>query len=99
MTWPGRDAARARNVRTTTFRACHQQDFAVIIDRATKADQGLCPISKAVRALPQTHVNGTALHQASQIPGSGGFLPIFLPKEATHRSRGALSPGHSSKME
>jgi len=40
------------------------------------------------------HVNGTALHQASHIPGSSGFLP----KEATQRSRGALSPGHSSKM-
>jgi hypothetical protein len=32
---------------------------------------GLMPISKAVRALPQAHVNGTALHQASHIPGSG----------------------------
>jgi hypothetical protein len=29
-----------RNVRTTTFRACRQQDFAVMIDRATQADQG-----------------------------------------------------------
>ena len=59
---------------------------------------GLMPVSKAVCALLRTHVNGTALHQASHIPGSGGFLPIFLPEEATQRSRGALSPGHSSKM-
>jgi hypothetical protein len=86
-------------VRTTTFRACRQQDFAVMIDQATKAGGGLMPISKAVRALPQTHVNGTALHQASHIPGRGSFLPIFLPEEAAQRSRGALSPGHSSKME
>jgi hypothetical protein len=56
------------------------------------------PISKAVHALPQTQ-NGTALHEASQIPGSGGSLPIFLPKEARRRSRGAISPGHSSQLE
>jgi len=43
--------------------------------------------------------NGTALHQASQIPGSGGFLPIFLPKEATQWSRGAISPCHSDQLE
>ena len=40
MRCPGRDAARARNVRTTTFRACRQQDCAVMIDRATQAGQG-----------------------------------------------------------
>jgi hypothetical protein len=60
---------------------------------------GLMPVSKVVRALPQTHVNGTALHQASHIPGSRGFLPIFLPEEATQRCRGALSPGQTSRME
>ena len=53
-----------------------------MIARAAQAGQGWCPVSKVVRALPQAHVNGTALHQASHIPGSGGFLPIFLPEEA-----------------
>jgi hypothetical protein len=33
-------AAQARDVRTTAFRACRQQDFAVMIDRAAKAGQG-----------------------------------------------------------
>jgi hypothetical protein len=43
--------------------------------------------------------NGTMLHQASQIPGTGGFLPIFLPKEAAQRSREAIDPGHSGQLE
>jgi hypothetical protein len=69
-------------VRTTTFRACRQQDFAVMIDWTTKADQGLMPHQQGRRRAAADSQNGTALHQASQIPGSGGFLPIFLPKEA-----------------
>jgi len=30
--------------------------------------------------------NGTALHQNSRIPGSGGFLPKFLPEQAVQQS-------------
>ena len=29
--------------------------------------------------------NGTTLHQSPQIPGSGGFLPRFLPEEAAQQ--------------
>jgi hypothetical protein len=36
--------------------------------------------------------NGTTLHQSPQIPGSGDFLPIFLPKQAARWSwRGCIS--------
>jgi hypothetical protein len=69
-------------VRTTTFRACRQQDFAVMIDWTTKVGQGLMPHQKGGTGASADSQNGTALHQASRIPGSGGFLPIFLPKEA-----------------
>jgi len=60
---------------------------------------GLMPHQQSGTRAAADSCNGTALHQASHIPGSGGFLPIFLPKEAAQRSRGALSRGHSSKME
>ena len=70
-----------------------------MIDRAAKADQGLMPRQKGGTRAAADSQNGTALHQASQIPGSGGFLPIFLPKEATQRSRGAISPSHSGHLE
>ena len=43
--------------------------------------------------------NCTPVHQAAQIPGSGVFLPSFLPREATQRSRDVVSPGHSSQIE
>jgi hypothetical protein len=48
------------------------------------------PISKAVRAAADSQ-NGTALHQASQIPGSGGFRPIFYPKGSMTESRSYFS--------
>ena len=36
--------------------------------------------------------NGTTLHQSPQIPGSGDFLPNFLPKQAARwRWRGCIS--------
>ena len=54
-----------------------------MIDWTTKADQGLMPHQQGGTRAAADSQNGTALHQASQIPGSGGFLPIFLPKEAT----------------
>jgi hypothetical protein len=37
-------------------------------------------------ARQQGSQNGTTLHQLPQIPGSGGFLPVFLPEEAAQRS-------------
>jgi hypothetical protein len=37
-------------------------------------------------ARQQRSQNGTTLHQLPQIPGSGGFLPIFLPEETAQRS-------------
>ncbi len=52
--------------------------------QATEADKGLMPIGKAVHAAADVQ-NGTALHQPSQIPGSGGLLSSFLPKEAVQR--------------
>ena len=57
-----------------------------MIDRAAKADQGLMPRQKGGTRAAADSQNGIALQQASQIPGSGGFLPIFPPKEATRRS-------------
>jgi hypothetical protein len=70
-----------------------------MIDRATKADQGLLPHQQGGSRAVAEPQNGTALHQASQIPVSGDFLPIFLPKEATQRNRGDISPGHSDQLE
>jgi hypothetical protein len=70
-----------------------------MIDRATKADLGLVPHQQGGTRAAAGPQNGTVLHQASQIPGGRGFLPIFLPKEATQRSRGAISPGHSNQLE
>ncbi len=51
-----------------------------MIDWTTKADQGLMPHQQGRTRAAADSQNGTA--QTSQIPGSGGFLPIFLPKEA-----------------
>jgi hypothetical protein len=70
-----------------------------MIDRATKAGQWLMPHQQGGTRTVADSQNGTALHQASQIPGGGDFLPIFLPKEATRRSRGAISPGNSDQLE
>jgi hypothetical protein len=42
--------------------------------------------------------NGTSLHQNSQIPDSGDFLPKFLPKKAAQRSREVIYPGHGRKL-
>ena len=53
-----------------------------MIDWTTKADQGLMPHQQGRTRAAADSQNGTALHQASQIPGSGDFLPIFPPKEA-----------------
>jgi hypothetical protein len=53
-----------------------------MIDWATKAGQGLMPHQQGGTRGAADAQNGTALHQASQIPGGGGFLLIFLPKEA-----------------
>jgi hypothetical protein len=61
-----------------------------MIDWTTKAGQGLMPRQQGGTRAAADSQNGTALHQASQIPGHGDFLPIFLPKEATQRSRGAF---------
>ena len=41
----------------------------------------------------------TALHWPAQIPGSGDFLPKFLPKEAVLRSRDVIPPGHGRKLD
>jgi hypothetical protein len=43
--------------------------------------------------------NRTTLHQPAQIPGSGDFLPKFLPKQAVKRSRDDISAGHGRKLE
>ena len=51
-----------------------------MIDRATKADQGLMPISKAVHALPQTHKTAlrcTRLHRF-QVPQCPPEMPRCL---------------------
>ena len=42
--------------------------------------------------------NDATLHQNSQIPDSGDFLPKFLPKQAAHRSRYAIRAGHGRKL-
>jgi hypothetical protein len=65
-----------------------------MIDRATKADHGLMPDQQGGTRAAADSQNGTGLHQASQIPGCGDFLPVFLPKEATRRNQGTVSPGH-----
>ena len=70
-----------------------------MIDRATKADRGLMPHQQGGSRAVAEPQNGTALHQASQIPVSGDFLPIFLPKEATQRNRGDISPAQSDQLE
>jgi hypothetical protein len=41
---------------------------------------------------------GTTLHQLPQIPGGSDFLPKFLPKQVTQRSRNVIYPGHSRKL-
>ena len=47
----------------------------------------------------QASQNGTTLHLPSQTPGSGGFLPSFLPKEAALRSLDVISTGHGCQLE
>ena len=70
-----------------------------MIDRTTKSRPGLIPHQQGGSRAVAEPQNGTALHQASQIPVSGDFLPIFLPKEATQRNRGDISTGHSDRLE
>ena len=41
--------------------------------------------------------NGITLRQLPQIPGSGDFLPNFLPKNAKPRNQDVIYPGHSHK--
>jgi hypothetical protein len=67
-------------VRTTIFEACRQQDFAVMIDRATKAGQGLMPISKAVRAPLQTHKTALRCTRLHRFRAAAVFCPLFYPK-------------------
>ena len=43
--------------------------------------------------------NGTMLHQSLPIPGSGDFLPKFLPKQVAQRSRNIVYAGHSREMK
>ena len=43
--------------------------------------------------------NRTTLHWPPQIPGSGDFLPRFLPKEAAQRSRDVIPPGYRRKLD
>ena len=43
--------------------------------------------------------NGTTWHQPAQIPGSGDFLPKFLPKQAAKCGGDDIPAGHGRKLE
>ncbi len=57
------------------------------------------PTRRAIGVRHQGAQNRTTLHQYSQIPGSGNFLPKFLPKQVVRRSRDDISAGHGRKLE
>jgi hypothetical protein len=46
------------------------------------AADGMCQVWRGEEMWQSDSLNGTTLHQLPQIPGSGDFLPDFLPKSA-----------------
>jgi len=50
--------------------------------RYRMAADGTCQVWHGEGAWQLDSLNGTTLHQFPQIPGSGDFLPNFLPKNA-----------------
>jgi len=46
------------------------------------AADGMCQVWRGEGVWQSDSLNGITLHQFPQIPGSGDFLPDFLPKNA-----------------
>jgi len=50
------------------------------------AADGMCQAWRGDGVWRSDSLNGTTLHQLPQIPGSGDFLPKFLPKSTKWRN-------------